>query len=125
MVSRCFPSRIGADSDVVFFLLVIHFGLVLLMAFRWFIGIFLPSVKVSLSLPEELLKMVDKAAGENRMSRSEFVTRILEKALKSEEEVRRYLTVLWKLQKSGYLKLRSPRYPGRRIGRWVVEDTEE
>ncbi len=85
----------------------------------------MPSVKVSLSLPEELLKMVDKAAEENKMSRSEFVTRILEKALRPEEEVHRYPTVLWKLQASGYLKLRSPRYPSRRIGRWVVEDTEE
>ncbi|MHA1605553.1 MAG: hypothetical protein ACTSV0_02080 [Candidatus Freyarchaeota archaeon] len=80
---------------------------------------------MSLSLPEELLKMVDKAAGENRMSRSEFVTKILERAFKPEEEVHRHLTVLWKLQKSGYLKLRSSRYPGRRVGRWVVEDTEE
>jgi hypothetical protein len=45
--------------------------------------------------------------------------------LKPEEEVYRYPTVLWKLRKSGYLKLRSPRYPSRRIGRWIVEDAEE
>ncbi|MBS7252008.1 MAG: hypothetical protein KIH08_15655 [Candidatus Freyarchaeota archaeon] len=76
-------------------------------------------------LPEELLKMVDKTAGENKMSRSEFVARILEKALRPGEEVYRYPTVLWKLQTSGYLRLRSPRYPSRRIGRWVVEDIEE
>jgi metal-responsive CopG/Arc/MetJ family transcriptional regulator len=42
---------------------------------------------VSLSLPEELLKRLDEAANKNKMSRSEFITRILEKTLSPEEEI--------------------------------------
>lgn len=82
--------------------------------------------KVSVSLPEDLLKRVDEAANKNKLSRSEFIARVLEGTLGSaEEEVQKYPTVLWKLQKSGYLKLRSPKYPSRRIGGWIVEELEE
>ena len=75
------------------------------------------SRKVSVSLPEELLKRVDEAANENKISRSEFIAKVLDKTLGTREEVHKYPTVLWKLQTSGYLKLRSPRYPSRRIGK--------
>ena len=81
--------------------------------------------KVSLSLPEELLKRVDEAANKNKMSRSEFITRILEKTLSPEKDIHKHPTVFGKLQPSGYLKLRSPKYPSRRIGKWVMEETEE
>jgi metal-responsive CopG/Arc/MetJ family transcriptional regulator len=80
---------------------------------------------VSISLPEELLKRVDEAANKNKITRSEFIAKILEGTLGSEEEIKKYPTVLWKLQKSGYLKLRSPKHPSRRIGGWIVEELEE
>nr|MDO8075491.1 ribbon-helix-helix protein, CopG family [Candidatus Freyarchaeota archaeon] len=83
------------------------------------------SRKVSVSLPEKLLKRVDEAANRSGMSRSEFITRVLERVVQPEEEPHRYPTVLWKLQKSGYIKLRSPRFPTRIVGEWVVEEVEE
>ena len=83
------------------------------------------SRKVSVSLPEKLLKRVDEAANRSGMSRSEFITRVLERVVQPEEEPHRYPTVLWKLQKSGYMKLRSPRLPTRIVGEWVVEEVEE
>lgn len=83
------------------------------------------SRKVSVSLPEDLLKRVDEAANKNKISRSEFIAKVLNKTLGPEEEIHKYPTVLWKLQASGYLKLRSPKYPSRKIGKWVVEEIEE
>ena len=83
------------------------------------------SRKISVSLPEKLLKKVDEAASRSRMSRSEFIATVLEKVVQPEEKPHRYPTVLWKLQRSGYMKLRSPRFPTRKVGEWVVEEVEE
>ena len=84
------------------------------------------SVKVSISLPEYLLKKVDEAAKAAGISRSELIARILEEKFGKEEKVSRYPTVLWKMRVTHVLKFRSPRYPGRRIlGKWVIEEVEE
>jgi hypothetical protein len=76
------------------------------------------SKKVSVSLPEDLLKKIDEAAVGTRTSRSEFIAKILEESIGASEEkgVHEYPTVLWKLKSTGYLRARSPRYPGRSIG---------
>ncbi|MEX2701507.1 MAG: ribbon-helix-helix protein, CopG family [Candidatus Baldrarchaeia archaeon] len=80
------------------------------------------SRKVSISLPERLLKIIDRNAKSVGLSRSEYIARILEEKLGTAEEPKMYPTVLWKLRTSVFLKMRSPRYPSRRIkGRWIVE----
>lgn len=80
------------------------------------------SRKVSISLPEHLLEIIDKNAKSAGMSRSEYITRILEEKLRPVKEPKNYPTVLWKLRTSVFLKMRSPKYPSRRIkGKWTVE----
>ena len=86
------------------------------------------TVKVSISLPKDLLERVDDICRRLHMARSEFIARVLEEKLGAEAaaESRRYPTVLWKLSASGYIRLRSPRLRGRSIReRWVVEEVEE
>jgi len=79
--------------------------------------------KVSVSLPEDLLKRVDALCRQLKMSRSEFIARALEEKLRAGEKGSRYPTVLWKLSTTGYLRLRSPRLRGRSIGEgWIVEE---
>ena len=82
------------------------------------------SKKVSVSLPEHLLKKIDEATVGTRTSRSEFIAKILEENIGTSEEegTPEYPTVFWKLKSTGYLRARSPRYPGRSIGQWVVEE---
>ena len=86
------------------------------------------SVKISISIPEALLRKVDELCKRMNMARSEVIARILEEELGMEVEAKdhRYPTVLWKLSSTGYLRLRSPRLRGRSIReRWVVEEIEE
>ncbi|MEM4639892.1 MAG: ribbon-helix-helix protein, CopG family [Thermofilum sp.] len=84
------------------------------------------TVKVSVSLPGDLLKRVDALCRQLGMSRSELIARVLEEKLGAGERSPRYPTVLWKLSTTGYLRLRSPRLRGRSIReRWVVEEVEE
>lgn len=81
--------------------------------------------KVSISLPEELLKNVNELSKRLNLTRSELVSKILEEKLGvwTEEKDHKYPTVLWKLSVAGCLKLRSPRFPGRMVKeRWVVEE---
>jgi len=87
----------------------------------------MPSRKVSISLPEDLLRRVDEVCRRLGLSRSEFVAMALrEKLGYTGEEPQEYPTVLWKLRASGLLRARSPRYPGRRVRcRWVVEEVSE
>jgi len=86
------------------------------------------NVKISISIPEAVLKRVDDISRSMKISRSELITRILVEALGTEadREPPKYPTVLWKLNKEGHYRLRSPKYPGRRIKeRWIVEEVEE
>jgi len=86
------------------------------------------NVKISISIPETLLKKVNESCKLMKMARSEFITKILEEKLGTgvETEAHKYPTVLWKLSSTGYLRLRSPRLRGRSIKeRWVVEEIEE
>jgi len=86
------------------------------------------NVKISISIPEAILRRVDDLSRSMKISRSELITRILVEALgaETESEPPKYPTVLWKLSKEGHYRLRSPRYPGRTIKeRWIVEEVEE
>ena len=85
------------------------------------------SKKVSISLPKDLPKRVDEAAQSLGVSRSHYISAVLEEKLgRSLEEPPKYPTVLWKLETSGWLKMRSPRHPSRAVGgKWVVEEVEE
>jgi len=86
------------------------------------------NVKISISIPEAILRRVDDLSRSMKISRSELITRILVEALGAEtdSEPPKYPTVLWKLGKEGHYRLRSPRYPGRTIKeRWIVEEVEE
>jgi hypothetical protein len=76
------------------------------------------------SLPEGLLKKIDEATVGTRTSRSEFIAKILEESIGTSEEkgANEYPTVFWKLKSAGYLRARSPRYPSRSTGHWVVEE---
>jgi len=83
--------------------------------------------KVSVSLPEELLKNINELSKRLNVTRSELIAKILEERLGGWTANRdhKYPTVLWKLSTSGCLKLRSPRFPGRLIKeRWIVEEEE-
>lgn len=83
--------------------------------------------KVSVSLPEELLKKMNELSKRLNVTRSELIAKILEEKLGgwTAEKNHKYPTVLWKLSTSGYLKLRSPRFPGRLIKeKWIVEEEE-
>jgi len=84
------------------------------------------NVKISISIPENLLRRVDELCRSMNMARSEFIVKVLEEKLGEgfEAEFYRYPTVLWKLSSRGYFKLRSPRFHGRWIGGWVVEEVE-
>lgn len=79
---------------------------------------------MSISLPEDLLKKIDEATTRMRTSRSEFIAGALEEKLGVAEEIdaHEFPTVLWRLKSSGYLRARSPKYPGRSVGKWVVEE---
>ena len=86
------------------------------------------NVKISISIPEALLKKVDETCKSMNMARNEFITKVLEEKLgvEIENEVHRYPTVLWKLSSRGYLKLRSPKLYGRSTkGKWVIEEIGE
>ena len=84
------------------------------------------SRKISISIPEDLLKRLDSLCRRLGVSRSEFITRVLEEKLGFMVEVGEYPSVLWKLKVSGYLRLRSPRFVGRRVKcRWVIEEVSE
>jgi len=86
----------------------------------------LVSRKISISVPEDLLKKLDSLCRRLGVSRSEFITRVLEEKLGSMVEVGEYPSVLWKLKVSGFHRLRSPRFVGRRVKcRWVVEEVSE
>jgi hypothetical protein len=76
------------------------------------------NVKISISIPENLLRRVDELCRSMNMARSEFISKVLEEKLSEsfETEIYRYPTVLW--------KLRSPKFHGRSIGGWVVEEVE-
>ncbi len=86
------------------------------------------SKKISISLPEDLLEVLDSLSREEGVPRS----RILAEALRSylirrgiTEKPRKYPTVLWKLRSSGAMRLRSPRRVGRRIkDEWILEIKE-
>jgi hypothetical protein len=83
--------------------------------------------KVSVSLPEELLGNVNELSRRLNLTRSELIAKILEEKLGAwtAEKGHKYPTVLWKLSTAGYLRLRSPRFPGRLIKeRWIVEEVE-
>ncbi len=77
-------------------------------------------------MPEELLRRVDELCKRINISRSEFIARVLEERLSLVDESVEYPTVLWKLKVSGFLRMRSPRYPSRRVRcKWVVEEVDE
>jgi len=85
------------------------------------------SKKISVSLPEELLRALDELAREEGVPRSRIVAEAVKAYLQRRgvllEKPREYPTVLWKLKVTGALRLRSPRRVGRRVrGEWVVEE---
>ncbi len=100
--------------------------------FKYFYYLLLPGGivgvrKISVSIPEELLKRLDEFAKAEGLSRSKVIAYAVEAYLSryraKVEEIKGYPTVLWKLKAIGGIKLRSPRRVGRRIkGEWVVEE---
>ncbi|MBS7611119.1 ribbon-helix-helix protein, CopG family [Candidatus Bathyarchaeota archaeon] len=83
--------------------------------------------KISISLPEELLKSINELSRQLSLTRSELIARILEEKLEmlTAGKNHKYPTVLWKLSTTGLLKLRSPRFLGRTLkGKWIVEEVE-
>ncbi len=83
--------------------------------------------KISISIPEELLRRLDEFTKAEGLSRSKIIVYAIEAYLSryraKVEEAKGYPTVLWKLKATGGIKLRSPRRVGRRIkGEWVVEE---
>ena len=82
--------------------------------------------KISISIPEELLKKLDSLCARLGISRSEFITSVLEERLGMvDQEGHVYPSVLWKLSTYGVLKTRSPRFRGRKIkGRWIIEEVK-
>ena len=80
--------------------------------------------KISVSLPEDLLNVLDKYAKDEGVSRSKVIAEALRMYLRKYDSriPKYYPTVLWKIRASGSIKLRSPRKVGRKIrGEWVVE----
>ena len=82
--------------------------------------------KISVSIPEELLKKLDMYARAEGLSRSKVMVYAVEEYLRKYgvvvEEAKGYPTVLWKLRATGGIKLRSPRRVGRKVrGEWVIE----
>ncbi|RLE72452.1 MAG: hypothetical protein DRJ37_02840 [Thermoprotei archaeon] len=83
------------------------------------------SKKISVSIPEEILKTLDAVAREEGVPRSRIITEALSLYLRRRAtvEAREYPTVLWKLKVSGCMRLRSPKRVGRRLrGEWIVEE---
>ena len=83
--------------------------------------------KISISLPEDILVALDKAAKDKGISRSRLIAEALrlylKEFLKLEEKPRKYPTVLWKLEMEGRIKLRSPKRVGKRVrGEWIIEE---
>lgn len=81
--------------------------------------------RLSVSLPADLADLLDEVARRDGIPRSRIVAEALRRYLRAseEEEGVEYPTVLWKLERSGGLKLRSPRFAGRRLKvEWVVEE---
>lgn len=80
--------------------------------------------KISISLPKELCRELDRIASENRSSRSAVITSILKRYLGT-TDVRRsgeYPTALSKLRSYSLLKLRSPKLARVRVrSDWVIE----
>ncbi len=80
--------------------------------------------KLSISLPEDLADLLDALAREEGVPRSRLVAEALRSYFGAAEREGggEYPTVLWKLERRGGLRLRSPRFAGRRVGaEWVVE----
>ncbi len=81
--------------------------------------------KLSISLPNKLLEILDAYAKKNAMSRSKAIAQILSVFFREDlfVEEGKYPTVLWRLEMTGGLRLRSPRRVGRRFtGEWIVEE---
>lgn len=81
--------------------------------------------KLSISIPGELADLLDAVAREEGVPRSRIVAEALRLYLgfRGERGSGEYPTVLWKLERSGGLRLRSPRFVGRRLKvKWVVEE---
>jgi len=81
--------------------------------------------KISISIPEEILKALEEYANEEGISRSKAIANILSSFLSDRIKIEegKYPTVLWKLKKKGFLKIRSPRRVGRMIkDEWIVEE---
>lgn len=79
--------------------------------------------KISISIPDDLFKVLEEAARREGISKSKLITEALKAYFRLEEPSGEYPTVLWKLKASGALRLRSPRRVGRRVkGGWVVEE---
>jgi len=83
--------------------------------------------KISISIPEELLRLLDEAAEEEGVSRSRLIVEAISSHLAGRRgrlrEPRIYPTVLWKLRAYGGRRLRSPRRVGRRIeDEWIIEE---
>lgn len=81
--------------------------------------------KISVSIPEELLEVLNEVAREEGVPRSKIIVEALTGYLRRRAPVkaREYPTVLWKLEVSGRVRLRSPKRVGRRLGcGWVVEE---
>ena len=82
--------------------------------------------RISVSIPDDLLRALDKLAREEGVSRSELVaiavrSYLLRRGLLPGGE-KEYPTALWKLKVTGALRLRSPRRVGRRLhGEWIIE----
>jgi len=79
-----------------------------------------------ISVPKELVKLLDEAIKEGRISRSHLIAEVLIKHLIGHREKSRergiYPTVLWKLQAYGRRRLRSPRRVRRKIKeKWIVK----
>ena len=86
------------------------------------------TVKISITIPKDILRKLDEFCIQTHLTSSKLISRILEEKFGGiiESEDHKYPTVLWKLESTGYLKLRSPRLRGRMIGEsWIVEEVRK
>jgi hypothetical protein len=84
--------------------------------------------RISLSIPDELFKALEKALKEEGVKRSHLVAKALseylsKRAMYIPTTQKEYPTALWKLRLTAGIGLRSPKLAKERVkGGWVVEE---
>ncbi|OYT48353.1 MAG: hypothetical protein B6U85_02830 [Desulfurococcales archaeon ex4484_42] len=80
--------------------------------------------RISVGIPEELLKKLDNLCAKLGISRSEFITEVLKEKLGMiDQGSHEHPSVLWKLSIYDVLKTRSPKFKGERVrSKWIIEE---